>query len=135
MLISANKTLSFPTKVNHLGTMNLNLVYQIVCLFCQNPVFKNLFDFRVPFLRQILQEQCFFGIHFGEPKTKLTNIQTLDIVLGPRGRKFIGWSMLAHKSRSISFFFHNKQPSFPVKSSAPSCSSLSSVDLPLLKIR
>lgn len=99
--------------------MDLNLVYQIVC-FPRIQVSQTYGTSQSLLLRQILQEEGSFGIHFGEPKSKLTNIHILYMVLGPMVR-IGGW--LVHsdpKFHSALFFFHNRQPAFTLKSLEPS---------------
>lgn len=81
--------LYFPTKVNHLGSMDVNLVFKIVH-FPGIQVSQTYLTPEFPFLRQLLQEQCSFGIHLEKPKFKLTNLQALYIVLGLKGRKPVG---------------------------------------------
>lgn len=74
--------LSFPSKVNHLGSMDLNLVYQIVH-FPRIQALRTDVTSESLFLRRILQGSFSFGIHYGESESQLTNVQTLYVVLVP----------------------------------------------------
>lgn len=78
--------LYFLTKVNHPGSMDGNAVYQIIH-FPRIQVSRTYLASESLFLKQIFQEQYSFGIHFGKLKLKLTNVQALYIVLGPKGKK------------------------------------------------
>lgn len=68
------------------------------------------------FLRQVLKEECSFGIHCGEPKSVLTIVQVLYVVLGSKVKR-ADW--LVHsdlKSHSAPFYFSNSQSSFTLES-------------------
>lgn len=117
---SISQMLYFLTKVNHPGSTDRNEVYQIVP-FPRIQVSQTYLTSESIFLKQILQEQHSFRICFGKPKFKLTDVQALYIVLGPKATKAC-WLVYAGFSVPITPpFFHNRQSSFSLRGLVPSC--------------